>query len=154
MNSGDANNLVRKCQSQLTELLNAMLTQNVALEVNQLQEFKQVQDKQNSLINNCYINHLQKKQQHKSDSITYNLKEFISLYDTKGSQHKKIILNPGKFKMPVLATVINLKEFIKQNITNTHIAAYNKIPVNKKANKSNYLKSLIIQFNSIQFNRR
>ena len=93
---------------------------------------------------------MQQQQQQKSDSIKYNLKEFKSIYDTKGSQPKKIILNPGKFKMPVLTTVINLKEFIKKNITSTHIAAYHNIPDATKLKKSEYLKRLMIKLNLIE----
>ena len=52
--------------------------------------------------------------------------------------------------MPEVKSVINLKEFIKKNITNTHIAAYHNIPDETKSKKSEYLKTLMIKLNLIE----
>ena len=82
--------------------------------------------------------------------IQFELKDFLSIYDVNGIFDKIILLNPGKYKMPDVNSIINLKDFIKEKITNAHIVAYNKIPENQKSMKGNYMKELLIELNLIE----
>ena len=144
-------------QMQITSLLNAMIRQEIPtqevtpiLEVTQLQQFKEIQVCQNDLVNICYIKKLKQQQQKQTDMIQFELKDFLSIYDVNGIFDKIILLNPGKYKMPDVNSIINLKDFIKEKITNAHIVAYNKIPENQKSMKGNYMKELLIELNLIE----
>ena len=68
---------------------------------------------------------MKQQQQKQTDLIQFELKDFLSKYDTKGTQHKIILLNLGKYKIPDIYSVINRKDFIKEKIINAHIVASN-----------------------------
>ena len=56
-----------------------------------------MQDSQNDLVNICYINKFKQQRQKQTCLIRFELKDFLSIYDTKGTQYKITLLNPGKY---------------------------------------------------------
>ena len=57
---------------------------------------------------------MKQQQQKQTDLIQFELKDFLSIYDVNGIFNKIILLNPDKYKMPDVNSIINLKDFIKE----------------------------------------